>query len=1252
MKTTSILTFTLLMWCPGLWANSFQLTQLEQQWLAAHPEITVGTVLSHPPQSMVDERGVPQGIDPDVIRLLNEKLSGRLTIVPGKWEKIFKKATEKQIDVLMDVTPSEERRAYFNYTRPYISFPHVIVASKEGRYFFNMAELKGQAVALIRSTFLFAFIKKHYPDIKIVEYGDDLEALRGVQRGEADAHIGSSHVLRYLINKNDLQDLDLHGQSVETSETNVIAVRKDWPILVSLLDRALASISHKKMSAVMSKYTKADKVISNGSNIGITADERDWIQNHSEIIIGASTDWPPYDYVENDEPTGYANEYISLLAEKIGLNIKFVYGYSWNELLDQMRQKEIDILPSLAFRPERQDYMNFTNSYMEIADCLVLHENTKKISTLDDMAGKRLAIIEGYSVNKVLLEKYPQIKVVTYDSPIDALVAVSEGRVDGYTDNMGVVNYLRREHFITDLQIVNTHVLDKTKQHIGVRKDWTILKVLLEKAMTTVTQDEVKELKETWILSPDMDSGKFRLTHTEIKLLSNIDSLHVGVSDSWAPFEFTDEAGNPLGISTEYINLIRNRLELDLKLTPGSWPETYEGVRAGAIDILPAVINTEERQKHLTFTKPYLRLPVIVGTRTDFRYLTHIGDLKDDILGVSKGDGIQKKLKRDYPSITIKEYENVEKAILAVKSREISAVITNSSVFSHYQNILGLEELHINNTTPYDAVLAMGVKNDLAALVPFLNRMIDRITPEEHTLIMEKWTQSTMTKAPDWMVIVKFGLVMIVIVIFWNLKLSTEIKKRTESEERLSLAAESGNFGMWEWHVDTGTVTVSEEWLEVTGFTSEEIQTKYVPLTPEKWLTTMHPDDRERLLSDLTDHLNGETDRFEGAYRHESPDKSWVWLSIFGRVIKRNAGGEPLRMVGFQQNISASKEAELALRNSELQLQNIVDSMHIGVFIKDLDYRYTLVNRYWENNTGNSRGFTVGKTGHEVLSKKAALFDYENHQKVLATLRPITLEENYQTPSGERSFITNYVPLLDADGKPYAVCGVATDITTNKRNAEHLKKYADTQAILLREVNHRVKNNLTTIISMLHIEEDRAVDRDVTDYHSPFKVLENRVTGLLTVHSLLSANMWGALELSKLCEEVVSQSLQGVLTIGGFNLEVEPCSLLVESDMAHHLTLILNELATNTTKHGIGDGGSIEIKISFEKRAKGMVCLIYADNGPGFPDKVLNGQTSIHSIGVEMTDSVVRRNMQGQIKRYNNGGAITEICFPLQINNA
>lgn len=780
----------ILLTCASGFAAPFELTASEQVWLAVHPEITVGLLENNPPLSMLGKGGVLEGVDPEVVKLLNEKLSGRLKIVTGGWSELYSSAVEKRLDVLMSFTPSEERRANFNYTRPYISDQHVIVGNEDGLHFGNLATLNNHSVALEESSFLVSHLREHYPTIKIREYKSALEALRAVERREVEAHVGSRLVSEALMEANGIKDLDFHGQSDETSELNVIAVRKDWPELTTLLDRALASIPPKELSAATGRGDKASAVGVSAKEVELTAEEIIWIQSHPDILVATERDWAPYGYVASGKAAGFSNDYMRLLAEKTGLNIRFVHGYSWPELLEMGRRKEVDVFSTISQTDERKEFLNFTDEYLLNTESLVVHRDEKGIGSLDDMAGKTLARIKGYSSNEVVRKNYPQIKFIYVANAAEALVAVSEGRADGFMEYLAVINYLRREHLIPNLQIVNPNAFLKTfPLYIGVRKDWPVLHGILGKAMLAVTPIEFDNLKKLWLATEQMQPTAFQLTPAETEWLKKLGTIRIGVSGFWTPFDFPEVDGTNRGISFEYMRIIKEKLGLEVEVTFAPWGELVEQTRAGTIDILPLLNDTEKRRGYLVFSNPVVRIPMIIGTRTSAPYYPHVDDLTGITVGLGSGYAIEEKLHQDYPQIHTKGYQDIEKALHALDSGKVGAVIANSAVFTYYQSSLGFKTTTtMNNTTQYEDVLSVGVRHELAPLVPLINRVLAGIRSAEHDLIMDKWTNLPVHKETDWAMVARVAggaVVILLLVLYSNRKMAREIEKRKRLEAQL-----------------------------------------------------------------------------------------------------------------------------------------------------------------------------------------------------------------------------------------------------------------------------------------------------------------------------------------------------------------------------------------------------------------------------------------------------------------------------------
>ena len=119
----------------------FSLTAEEKAWLAEHPEISIGIMDAWVPMNFMDETGTPNGIGVDYIKALDQRLGGVLTIQAGPFKENYSRIKNKKLAALMDITPKKEREPFFNFTKPYLTIPHVIVGRKDGLYFDSEKDL-------------------------------------------------------------------------------------------------------------------------------------------------------------------------------------------------------------------------------------------------------------------------------------------------------------------------------------------------------------------------------------------------------------------------------------------------------------------------------------------------------------------------------------------------------------------------------------------------------------------------------------------------------------------------------------------------------------------------------------------------------------------------------------------------------------------------------------------------------------------------------------------------------------------------------------------------------------------------------------------------------------------------------------------------------------------------------------------------------------------------------------------------------
>ena len=188
-----------------------------------------------------------------------------------------------------------------------------------------------------------------------------------------------------------------------------------------------------------------------GSGIILTEEEQNYISQTPIIRVGNEMDWPPFDFAENGKPMGYSVEFIELVAQKVGLEIEFINGYTWVELVTKLKVGELDALPAIYKTEERESFLSFTSEYYSQPSVMVVNSNNNTLNTLQDLSGKRLAAIKGFAITDVMAKKHPEIELYLVDALLDGIMAVSTGQADAFIDSIGNISYLTEKNFIPNV---------------------------------------------------------------------------------------------------------------------------------------------------------------------------------------------------------------------------------------------------------------------------------------------------------------------------------------------------------------------------------------------------------------------------------------------------------------------------------------------------------------------------------------------------------------------------------------------------------------------------------------------------------------------------------------------------------------------------------------------------------------------------------------------------------------------------------
>jgi PAS domain S-box-containing protein len=231
----------------------------------------------------------------------------------------------------------------------------------------------------------------------------------------------------------------------------------------------------------------------------LSGDERAWLRDHPVIRVVQDPDWPPIEFVnERGEPSGMSADYLGLVEERLGVKFERVRGLTWQEAYARLKHREIDMTTCVAVTPEREVFWAFTKPYLNIPVVIATRPDVTYISDMRELAGKKVAVVEGYAVTEWIPRDYPEIELVRVETVQEGLKLLQRGEVFAYIDNLLIIG-----HYQARTQVTNIKIAGQTPyvnaQSMAVRKDWAPLAGILQKALDSIPEKERADIYSRWL---------------------------------------------------------------------------------------------------------------------------------------------------------------------------------------------------------------------------------------------------------------------------------------------------------------------------------------------------------------------------------------------------------------------------------------------------------------------------------------------------------------------------------------------------------------------------------------------------------------------------------------------------------------------------------------------------------------------------------------------------------------------------------
>jgi PAS domain S-box-containing protein len=440
-----------------------------------------------------------------------------------------------------------------------------------------------------------------------------------------------------------------------------------------------------------------------------------------------------------------------------------------------------------------------------------------------------------------------------------------------------------------------------------------------------------------------------------------------------------------------------------------------------------------------------------------------------------------------------------------------------------------------------------------------------------------------------------------------------------ESEERISLAANTAGLGLWVWDASRDESWVTPEGRRLFGWSESET------ITFERFIQTLHPDDRERTRQAVLWSIGSGND-YVAEYRVVLSGGAIRWIATRGRI-ESDGNGRPLRLRGVSLDITERKTADEALEKQRAFLRQVIDINPNFIFAKDREGRFTLVNQAVADAYGTTVDDLIGKTDADFNPNAEEVEFFQRMDlEVMDTLKEHFIPEEHLTDAqGEVRWLqTVKRPIIDKeDGSASQVLGASTDITQRK-NAEselqcnrqelaHVTRIS-TMGELAASLAHELNQPLGAILSNAEaaemflaaeppaLDEVRSILADIRKDDQRASEVIQRMRSLLRKQELSPQ----AIDINEAVGEILKLlSIDASARKVAMNFERMLDLPRVWSDPVHLQQVVLNlvlngmdvmaeipeERRRLTVRTGHGDNGTVKVAVS--------------DCGPGIPTERL-----------------------------------------------
>ena len=517
------------------------------------------------------------------------------------------------------------------------------------------------------------------------------------------------------------------------------------------------------------------------------------VQMNAPVKAALLNNFPPFSFLVNEQLSGFTIDYLELLEEKTGIDFEIVQG-TWKQNFTAFRQGEVDLITGISFTEERSGYTLFSDPYYLLPTVVYTRINEFQYSSVNDLKGKTVGI-ETEVYYRSYLEEISEIRIKEIEDTSELMKQLSFGEVDAVVTNINIGNYIRKQYMLENIKLagrINLKGIEDEDLRIGVRRELPELHSLIQQGMNQITPAEYKQLQDRWV-SFTPDRMQESLSPQDQALVKEYRNRYGGIRLSgrtdWYPIDFHDNLKGQQGIAPDIFNHIHQELHIPFQqLNAKNIEESITSLITAQADVIPAIVPTSEYQDTLAFTKPYIRLPMVIATRGSQFFIGDLSDIQNKHIGIMPPSSQYEQLKSSYPNVEFVEVESVKAGLTKVRDNEMFGFIGTVPAIAYAIKQHNFYNLRITGTIKEQLPIAAATLRYDHSLRTLLDHAVMSIDEEKKSEIIDHWVVVQMEENIDrsllWQVLAG-AAILILIVMLWAHKVKRLHSQISEAYELL-----------------------------------------------------------------------------------------------------------------------------------------------------------------------------------------------------------------------------------------------------------------------------------------------------------------------------------------------------------------------------------------------------------------------------------------------------------------------------------